>query len=154
MRTCLIDRCTSIPINKARCVSPIFSSVHHRKNFCSIQCCTKFLCVHLLEKKNSFVPKFVRGPHMLRPRKESPFLSCPFMWKNIIYRTGRQIVQITHMAPKLGQPVFVFSLFCFCFYFPFFLLFFFFIFFFPSLFFFFYFFINSNFHFFQNSFFV
>ena len=86
---------TSIPTNKARSVSPIFSSVHHRKYFLFYPS-WKFICVCLLGKEFWYVRR------ALWPSKQAPLVFRPRSWEISIFRTGQQIVGVSHRTTNTG----------------------------------------------------
>jgi len=79
--TSLPLQCTGIcaTTNEARCVLPIFSSVHRRKNNLSTRGGTKVLCVCLLEKELLYVG------HARWPSKASPLIFLPMQLEKLYF---------------------------------------------------------------------
>ena len=97
----------SIPTNKARCVSPIFSSVHHRKDFFLSEMVLN-LCAST-KKEKMFLQNSAIGPGALQPNKANPVIILPMHWEELICRTKQQIVERMHRSP-MTRPA------CFCFF--------------------------------------
>ena len=96
----------SIPTNKARCVSSIFSSVHRRKVFLSIRGGTKLLCAYPLEKKKDQYRIPSQGHSRCGPTRPANLLMLTELGRPYL---SHGAIEAAQRARKTGAASFPFS---------------------------------------------